>query len=184
MKSSPPNAQLSHFGIYVRDLDSMIEFYRRVLGLVVTDSGDYYRGGRIVFLSRAPAEHHQVILAEGRTDDMGKGLINQISFRVDSLDDLRTFHAAPTVQHVSIDRIINHGNAWSIYCFDPEQNRVELYAGSPWYVSQPFAEPLDLSEGTDTILAKTEALVMKDPSYRSAETWSQVMATRLRDESI
>src|SRR6266850_3646526 len=46
----PPDAQLAHVGLFVRDLDAMIAFYTRVLGLVVTDSGDYYMGGRIAFL--------------------------------------------------------------------------------------------------------------------------------------
>lgn len=179
MMSLPPNAQLSHFGLYVRDLDAMIGFYTRVLGLTLTDIGNYYRGGRIAFLSRNPREHHQVVFAEGRTDDMGAGLINQLSFRVDSLEDMRRYYAILKVEGVPIDRVTNHGNAWSIYCFDPERNRIELYAGSPWHVGQPFGEPLDLTEPAETILAKTHALVVKDPSYAPAESWSRSMTEKI-----
>ena len=39
----PPNAQLTHLGFQVRDMDRMIDFYTRVIGLVMTDRGPYYR---------------------------------------------------------------------------------------------------------------------------------------------
>ena len=61
-----PNAQFTHVGFMVTDLEGMIAFYTRVLGLVLTDRGPYYRGGEIVFLSRDHSEHHQVVFASGR----------------------------------------------------------------------------------------------------------------------
>ena len=171
MTMAPPNAQFRHIGLYVRDLNAMAEFYKRVLGLVVTDSGISDRGGRIVFLSRSPTEHHQLVLVEGRNDAMGTGLINQLSFRLDSLADLKRFGEIIKSEGVRVDRTMNHGNAWSIYCFDPEGNRVELYAGSPWYIAQPCAEPLDLDESEATILAKTKAMVLANPTYAPGEEW-------------
>ena len=53
----------------------------------------------------------------------------------------------------------DHGNAWSIYFSDPEGNRMEVYMPSPWYVAQPFGEPLDLTQPAEAIHAKTEAMV-------------------------
>ena len=47
-----PEAQLVHVGFHVHYVDMVIDFYSRVMGLVLTDSGGYYRGGRIAFLSR------------------------------------------------------------------------------------------------------------------------------------
>lgn len=171
MTQVPPNAQFRHLGIYVRDMDAMLAFYKRVLGLVVTDSGPTPTGGRIVFLSRSPTEHHQIVLVEGRTDAMGAGLINQMSFKLDSLADLRQFNEIIKVEGVRVDRTMNHGNAWSIYCFDPEGNRLELYAKSPWYIAQPCAEPLDLEEPEDIILGKTEDLVRDDPTFVPLQEW-------------
>jgi catechol-2,3-dioxygenase len=168
---APPNAQFRHIGLYVRDLDAMARFYKRVLGLVVTDSGVTDRGGKIVFLSRSPTEHHQIVLVEGRNEAMGVGLINQLSFRLDSLKDLQRFYEIIKSEGVRVDRAMNHGNAWSIYCFDPEDNRIELYAGSPWYIAQPCAEMLDLEESEETILAKTHAMVLANPTYASGEEW-------------
>jgi catechol 2,3-dioxygenase len=73
----------------------------------------------------------------------------------------------------------NHGNAWSIYFSDPEGNRVELYCSSPWHVSQPFGEPLDLTESADVIRAKTEALVRQDPTCQPIEAWAAQMRSTL-----
>lgn len=176
MTTTPPNAQFKHVGLYVRDLDAMVAFYRHILGLVITDSGMTDRGGKIVFLSRSPTEHHQLVLVEGRTDLMGEGLINQLSFRLDSLGDLKMFHEIIKAERVRVDRAMNHGNAWSIYCFDPEGNRLELYAGSPWYIAQPCAEPLDLDEAEGVIMAKTEAMVRADPTFVPKEEWDRRQA--------
>lgn len=176
MTTTPPNAQFRHIGLYVRNLDAMVAFYNRVLGLVVTDQGPTQRGGRIVFMSRTPTEHHQLVLVEGRTDAMGVGLINQLSFRLDTLQDLQHFNRIIKEEGIRVDRAMNHGNAWSIYCFDPEENRLELYAGSPWYIAQPCAEPLNLDEPEETILAQTEALVRADPTFMLKEEWTRKQA--------
>jgi catechol 2,3-dioxygenase len=73
----------------------------------------------------------------------------------------------------------NHGNAWSIYFADPEGNRVELYCSSPWHVSQPFGEPLDLTESAAAIRAKTESMVKQD---RPASRWRPGRADEKEDE--
>ena len=39
-KISFPDIALSHFEIYVRDLESMKEFYTRYLGFIETDKGE------------------------------------------------------------------------------------------------------------------------------------------------
>ena len=178
-KRKIPNAQLTHFGLYCQDLTGMVEFYQATLGLVQTDGGEYFAGGHIVFLSRNPQEHHQLVLASGRPEDSGFSPINQISFKVDSLEDLRTFYAQLSKAKAQIQRTISHGNAWSIYFFDPEGNRVELYTPSPWYVSQPFAVPIDLSEPVAKLMADTEALVRDNPSKLPMQAWSAQLQKRL-----
>jgi len=174
----PPDAQLAHVGLFVRDLDAMIAFYTRVLGLVVTDSGDYYMGGRIAFLSRNAHEHHQIVMASGRAEGTPT-TINQLSFRVGSLEDLRRFYAVLVAEGAREIVPRDHGNAWSIYFSDPEDNRIELYTPSPWYVKQPRGEPLDLTEPAEVILAKTEALVRGDPTSSTREAWMAKLQSRL-----
>lgn len=178
MTVRPPQAQLAHFGFYVRDLEGMVAFYTRVLGLVVTDSGDYYLGGRIVFLSRNAEEHHQVVMASGRAEG-SPSTINQISFRVQGLEDLRRFHAALVKEGVKEIAPRNHGNAWSVYFSDPEDNRIEIYTPSPWHVGQPYGKPLDLTEPVEAILAKTEAMIRDDPTRSTRAEWMAQMQARL-----
>lgn len=174
-----PNAQFTHLGFMVTDLEAMIGFYTRVLGLVLTDRGPYYRGGEIAFLSRNPAEHHQVVFATGRPADMPT-IINQISFLVDDLEDLREFHRVVVAENVRDLAPRNHGNAWSIYFADPEGNRIELYTPSPWFVGQPYGRPLDLTAPAETIRKLTLDMIGKDPSFTSREAWEAAMAARMQ----
>jgi catechol 2,3-dioxygenase len=74
---------------------------------------------------------------------------------------------------------VNHGNAISIYFMDPEQNQVEVYLDTPWHVSQPHGDPLDLAKPDAEIWAETERIVRADPTYLPAEQWSACFAQRL-----
>ncbi|MFM9970092.1 MAG: VOC family protein [Burkholderiales bacterium] len=170
----PPNAQLTHLGFQVRDLEAMIDFYTRVIGLALTDRGPYYRGGEIAFLSRDPAEHHQVVLASGRTPEMGT-IINQISFIVDSLEELCEFYVMLVEEKVKELAPRNHGNAWSIYFHDPEGNRIELYAPTPWHVGQPYGRPLDLTQSAELLRQLTFEMIRDDPTFRPRESWELEM---------
>ena len=79
---------MSHIGLYVHDVPMMEDFYTRVLGFTVTDRGKV-RGADIVFTSWDPKDHHQVILVAGRPKELAYNHINQISFRVASVEDLQ-----------------------------------------------------------------------------------------------
>jgi hypothetical protein len=100
------------------------------MDLVVTDAGPY-RDGSITFMSRNPDEHHQLVLVSGRRPEDTYSPGGQISFRVQSLEDVQYFHAAASERGLRELRSSDHGNAWSIYFLDPEGNRIEVYAPSP-----------------------------------------------------
>ena len=118
-------AQASHIGIYVHDLPKMEDFYTRVLGFTVTDRGKV-RGMDIVFTSWDAKDHHQVILVAGRPRELAYNHINQMSFRVASVEDLQTvWRNVKDEPDVTDMRGMDHGNAWSFYFRDPEGNRIE-----------------------------------------------------------
>jgi catechol-2,3-dioxygenase len=98
----------------------------------------------LVFLSRDPREHHQIVLVSGRPPGLPNLIVNQISFRVDDLASLQRFYASLEGEDVSDLDPSNHGNAWSLYFRDPEGNRLEVFVDTDWYISQPFKIPLDL----------------------------------------
>lgn len=164
--------QLSHCGIYVRDIDAMTGFYTGVFGLRLTDQGEG-RNFRVKlhFLSGSPDQHHQLVLASGRAAD-GPSTVMQLSFKVNCIDQLRSVRRAALARGATQMRGMNHGNALSIYFLDPEGNTVEVYLDTPWYVPQPHGDPLDLDKSDDEIWAETEAACRADPAFQMADQWS------------
>jgi catechol 2,3-dioxygenase len=163
--------QLAHAGIYVRDVDAMTRFYTTVFGLRLTDKG-IGRNFKVPlhFLSGTPDQHHQLVLAGGRAADT-PSTIMQLSFKVSAIDDLRRVRSAALAEGATQMRGMNHGNALSIYFADPEDNTVEVYLDTPWYVPQPHGDPLDLTQPDATIWAETEALCRADPGFVPIDQW-------------
>lgn len=180
MPQETSTVAFSHFGFFVRDLAKMHAFYTRVLGFVETDRG-VARGKPIVFLSRDPNEHHQIVLVEGRTGNADDLVINQISLRVGSLAELKArYQLIKRETGVSDINPTGHGNAWSLYFRDPEGNRIELFVDSPWYVEQPRIDPLDLDDSEESIRAKTYAAIKDHPSFRPYAEWRAEFAANLQ----
>ena len=162
----------AHFGIFVYDLDKMVDFYTQVFRLTITDEGlGKNFGNRLVFLSATEDQHHQLVLSEGRSPQSPVSTIMQASFLVPDLDELRANRRKAEELGAYEVRPMNHGNAWSVYYFDPEGNRVEVYLDTPFYVNQPYGTPLDLSKTDAELLAETEAMVRDDPSFMPLEQW-------------
>lgn len=163
--------QLAHAGIYVRDIDAMTRFYTRVFGLRLTDKG-FGRNFKVPlhFLSGTPEQHHQVVLAGGRAADT-PSTIMQLSFKVAAIDDLRRVRTAALAEGARQMRGMNHGNALSIYFADLEDNTIEVYLDTPWYVPQPHGDPLDLERSDDEIWAETEAICRADPGFMPLAQW-------------
>lgn len=178
MTKMPP-LRMSHVGIYVHDMDLMLGFYTGVMGLTETDRG-MVRGSPIVFTSTDPREHHQIALIGGRPAEIPFNPINQISFRMDSVEILqqmwRRVKDAPGVTDL---RPVDHGNAWSVYFRDPEGNRLELFCDTEFYVSQPCLEPLDLSLPAEEIRAKSEAFCRSAPGFRPIADYRAELAAKM-----
>lgn len=174
----PPAVAFSHVGIFVTDMRRMEDFYSRFLGFTVTDRG---RLGvqELVFLSRDPSEHHQVVLASGRPADTPFNVINQLSFRVDNVAALRDFHARAKHEAVAEIAPVTHGNALSLYFRDPEGNRIELYMDTPWYVDQPQRIPVDLSLPDKQLWQWVEAKVRAMPGFKPRAEWQAEVARRM-----
>jgi catechol 2,3-dioxygenase len=130
--------EFSHVGLFVMDIDRMADFYHRVLGFPITDRG-MLGEAEIVFMSRDPRDHHQVILVAGRPPGLPDRIVNQVSFRVASLAELQRFYRRIRAEAVQELAPICHGNAWSVYFRDPEGNRIEVFVDTDWYIHQPSA---------------------------------------------
>ena len=147
----PKVSGLGHVGIYVHDLMKQRDFYSRVMGLEIADEDIEGRG--MVFLSAHPdEEHHEFVIMEGRTGDANAQVIQQLSFKVDTLAELKDFHTVFKNEGVEIQRTVSHGNAFGMYASDPEGNTIEVYYKTGFPVPQPHGDPVDLDASEEELI--------------------------------
>jgi hypothetical protein len=65
---------------------------------------------------------------------------------------VRGFYHRLQQEGLRIDRTVTHGIACSVYFYDPEDNRVELYYTTPYNVRQPLGAPIDLDKPNEELL--------------------------------
>ena len=174
-----PELAFSHMGFYVHDLAGMARFYQQALCFTVTDEGTM-GAAQLVFLSRDPAEHHQIVLVSGKPQALVFNVINQVSFRVPDLPALRHFHARLLAAGATDMQAVTHGNSVSFYCRDPEGNRLEIFMDTPWYCEQPLRQPLDLALDDSAFLALAERIARGRPGFKPRDEWLQAMRLRMR----
>jgi catechol 2,3-dioxygenase-like lactoylglutathione lyase family enzyme len=150
----PKVVGLGHVGIYCRDLEKMVGFYRDFLGMQITKQN--WKAGMVFFSSDPERSDHEIVVMRGRPDAADPHLINQISMRVATLDDLKAFHRRLKADGFVIDHVVSHASAIGCYFFDPEGNRTEVFwlTGRPSWV--PTGDPIDLEQPDDAILAQVE----------------------------
>jgi catechol 2,3-dioxygenase len=176
--SSTIQPQLSHCGIYARDVGKLADFYSRVLGLVTADRGVSGGGLEFAFMTAATDHHHQVVFISGRAPQ-GVTTVNQLSFKVPDLDQLKAVYRRARDAGLTGIRQVNHGNALSFYITDPEGNGIEVYTDTPWYVPQPHGVPLDLEKSNEEILAATEKHCRETPGFLPLDAWKAEVRDRL-----
>ena len=167
----------THVGIYVTDMNRMVDFYTRVIGFAVSDRAPRLNGdGEIAFMTRDPREHHQFVLATGRPDKLPFNVVNQLSFLVEGLPTLKAMYGdlkrEPGVEDLGP---VSHGNALSAYFLDPEKNRIEFYMHTPWHVPQPHRISVDLTLSEARLWAAVEADVRATPGFKRREEWIKEM---------
>jgi len=152
----PEISGLGHVGIFVDDLARQRAFYSETLNMTIADE-DLDMG--IVFLSADPqAEHHELVLLK-RPEPVSGAAVQQISFKVPSLNDLRDFYHRLRGESTKFNMIVSHGNAFGMYFDDPEGNNIELYYKTDFPVPQPHAEPIDLDASNEELLAQARAAI-------------------------
>jgi catechol 2,3-dioxygenase-like lactoylglutathione lyase family enzyme len=177
-----PGLALSHVGLWVHDLDRMEDFYTRVLEFTVTDRGQLPGPNGpvdLVFTSRDPDEHHQIVLARGRPAELGFNVVNQLSLRADSLSTLREMHRRLVAEKLRNITPVTHGNAISVYALDPEGTRLELFIDTPWYVLQPLRVALDFSLDDEQVMRRVEEHASSLPGFKPRAEWRAEMARRM-----
>jgi catechol-2,3-dioxygenase len=154
----PKLSGLGHVGIYVNDLMNQRDFYSRVMGLVITDEDLEQRG--MVFMSANPEEeHHEFVIMKGRDVAPDAKMVQQLSFKVDSLAELKKFHTTFKEENVKILRTVSHGNAFGMYASDPEGNTIEVYYKTGFPVPQPHGDVVNLDDSEEDLIAIAKAAI-------------------------
>ncbi len=121
--------RLQHIVLNCRDVDASIDFYTRVLGMeIVSHNPDR----NMAFLSFGK-EHHDIALFPYRepADRLEKNHLglNHIALEIEGGEqELRDYYQHLKTNEVEIDGTMDHVMSQSIYFFDPDGNRIEVFA--------------------------------------------------------
>ena len=141
---------LGHIGFYVQDLDLMKDFYANFMGMTLTKVGPIG-----AFFSADPgAVDHEIALLNGRTSLEDPHWIQQISMRVDSLDDLRDFKRRIHAHGYKLDRIVTHASAIGCYFRDPEDNPTEVFWLTGLTSWAQIGIPIDVDQSDEAVMAE------------------------------
>ena len=139
---------LGHIGFYVKDLDLMKDFYANFMGMTLTKVGPLG-----AFFSADPeAVDHEIALINGRPSLEDPHWIQQISMRVDSLDDLRDFKRRILAHGYTLDRIVTHASAIGCYFRDPENNPTEVFWLTGHTSWAQISIPINIDQPDDAVM--------------------------------
>jgi catechol-2,3-dioxygenase len=151
--------KLGHVGIYANDLESLRDFYTRVVGLQVADENS-----NAVFMSSNPErEHHEFVIFRSSGPEQ-RTCVQQISFSCEKLEDIVDYYHRFKDNDVRFRSVTSHGNAVGLYFYDPEGNVCEVYWTTPWKARQPYGVAIDLTKDLDEV----KRLIQEDVSQYGA----------------
>ena len=143
---------LGHIGFYVQDLELMKEFYANFIGMTLTKVSPTG-----AFFSADPeACDHEIAMMAGRPSLDDPHWIQQISMRVDSLDDLRDFKRRISERGYKIDRIVTHASAIGCYFRDPENNPVEVFWLTGHTSWAQISIPINIDQSDEEVMAEVD----------------------------
>ena len=147
------NTGIHHVGLRATNPAASAEFYRDVLGMeIVGGSAPDHPLGATAFLSSRPDEEsHEIAL-------FANPAFAHIAFKVSSPAEFRSIHARVVEKNFPIKFLFNHRVSFAFYFDDPDCNMIEVYwPTGDLSCTQPYAEPLDLSQPDEALLEKITA---------------------------
>src|ERR1700730_7665593 len=147
------NTGIHHVGLRATNPAASAEFYRDVLGMEIVGgtAPDHPLGATAFLSSRPDEESHEIAL-------FANPVFAHIAFKVSSLAEFRSIHARVVKKNISIKFVFNHRVSFAFYFDDPDGNMIEVYRPTgDLSCTQPYAEPLDLSQPDEALLEKITA---------------------------
>jgi len=141
--------KLQHYGLTTANLDAMIDWYRKVLGMTINHHAPELTGQRkgpwfsAAFLSNDEVNHRIVFFEmPGLVGDPEKAShtrVRHIAFEYESLDDLLGTYARLKGLGILPVMVADQGVQTAFYYTDPDQNSVELNVnnyGNEWTATE------------------------------------------------
>jgi catechol 2,3-dioxygenase len=130
--------KVGHVVLNVRDLDASLAFYTAALGMELVT---HNTPRQMAFLSSG-TQHHDIALSQAPAGaERGVIGINHIAMQIEGgAEELRQLYGRLLAAGAQIDRTTEHSTTLSVYFFDPDGNRLEI-----------FAEKLSPEEGIRTL---------------------------------
>ena len=152
--------KLQHYGLTTANLDAMIDWYRKVLGMTVNHRASMPAGAQ----SRAPFSafafvgndevHHRIVFFETPgagvdPDKLRHVRVQHVAFEYQTLDDLLGTYVRLKGSGILPVMAVDEGLQTGLYYTDPDQNSVELNVnnyGNEWTATEhmrtapPFGE--------------------------------------------
>ena len=140
---------LGHVGYFVKDLAVMKDFWGNFMGMTLTKCAE----GAAFYSADPQSVDHEIAIMQGQAEADDHRLIQQISLRVNSLDDVRDFKRRVIEKGYPIDRLVTHASAIGLYFRDPEGNCVETFWLTGLTSWAMISVPIDIDQPDEAVMA-------------------------------
>jgi len=157
--------RVGHLVLRVRDIERSKRFFQEVLNFPVVGQNER---GMVFFSTDVEDNHHMLALMPGNADAPGPTPdqigMQHVSFELGSFAELQAAWRVLKDHEVPIDHTVFHGITKSVYFFDPDGNRLELYCNVPKEeyrksVSQPYSRYGAIEDELDGKVPQREGTV-------------------------
>lgn len=117
--------KVGHVVLNVHDLDASIKFYTEALGMEVMA---HNRERHAAFLSFGTQHHDIALFRAPEGAERGELGLNHIAMQIEGGEaELRQLYGRVLNAGARIDHTTDHGLTRSVYFFDPDGNRLEIF---------------------------------------------------------
>jgi catechol 2,3-dioxygenase len=116
--------KVGHVVLNVTDVEASAKFYTEALGMEVMR----LREGNAAFLSFGTQHHDIALFKAPEGAERGQLGLNHIALQIDGGEmELRQLYGRLVQQGAKVDFTTDHGMTHSVYFFDPDGNRLEIF---------------------------------------------------------
>ena len=117
--------KVGHVVLNVKDVEASVKFYTEALGMEVMR----LRENSAAFLSFGTQHHDIALFKAPEGAEMGTLGLNHIAFQIEGGEtELRQLYGRLIQHGAKVDYTTDHGMTHSVYFFDPDGNRLEIFS--------------------------------------------------------